>query len=98
MAHGATSLRYEQADEAQILTLVRGHWAIENSVHWVRDVTFREDASRIRTRHAPRVMATMRNLALSLLHRFAPGNIARATRLIARHPERALTLIGACPP
>ena len=47
--------------------LVQGHWGIENRIHWVRDVTVDEDRSQVRTRNAPKVMATMRNTAISLL-------------------------------
>ena len=46
---------------------IRGHWEIENKLHWVRDVTCQEDKSLVRTGNAPRVMATLRSLAISLL-------------------------------
>ena len=62
----ATSLTPEAADGPTLLKLTRGHWQIENSLHWVRDVTFDEDRSQIRTGNGPRVMATLRNLAISL--------------------------------
>lgn len=66
-AYGITSLTAKQADRKQLLELNRGHWEIENRLHWVRDVTFDEDRSQIRTKGGPRTMATLRNLVISLL-------------------------------
>jgi predicted transposase YbfD/YdcC len=56
-----------QAEAKQIGKAIRGHWSVENSLHWVLDVGFREDASRIRKDHGPENMATMRHIALNLL-------------------------------
>ena len=66
-----TSLTAEQADPADLLAYVRQHWGVE-VLHWIRDVTFREDASQIRTGNAPRVMATLRNAVVSLLRITTP--------------------------
>lgn len=62
-----TSLSLGEVTAAELAGYVRGHWRIENQLHWVRDVTFREDASKVRTGSLPRIMATLRNLAISLI-------------------------------
>ncbi|WP_432762330.1 hypothetical protein [Streptomyces sp. NBC_01220] len=56
----------ERATPARLATLIRGHWSVE-SLHHVRDTTFTEDASQLRTGNAPRAMATWRNLAIGAL-------------------------------
>ena len=93
-ALGVTSLTGEHAHPARINTYLRGHWGIENRLHWVRDVTYGEDTSRIRTGNAPRVMAGLRNLAISALRHAGHGNIAAALRTMARNPARPLQLFG----
>ena len=55
------------SDAATVNRIVRGHWGIENRVHWVLDGTFREDVSRIRSRDAPQNMGVLRHIALNLL-------------------------------
>ncbi len=60
--HGITNLTPSEADADQLAALVRGHWSIENSIHWVRDMTYGEDAHRARTGNAPAVLACIRNL------------------------------------
>jgi len=77
----------------RLAALIRGHWGIENRLHWVRDVTFAEDHCQVRTGAGPAVMATLRNLAVSR-HRLAGAtNIAAACRHVSRHPKRALQLL-----
>ena len=77
------------ASAAQLLQLIRGHWRIENRLHYVRDVTFGEDASRIRTRAAPQVMAALRNAVLALRRQQGWENIAAALRQYAWQPGAA---------
>ena len=73
------SLTQGQASPADLLAYVRGHWSVE-VLHWIRDVTYHEDASRIHTGNAPRVVATLRNVAISLLRINGTTNIAAALR------------------
>jgi predicted transposase YbfD/YdcC len=81
------------AGPAALAAWVRGHWEIENKLHWVRDVTYQEDKSLVRTGNAPRVMASLRSLAISLLRLDGHTNIAAANRHHARDPQRTLTLL-----
>ena len=95
VVHGLTSRPGTGAAQAQeLLALVRGHWTVENRLHWVRDVTFDEDRSQVRKGNGPRVMATLRNLAISVLRLAGAHFIAKALRWCARDHERALRLIG----
>jgi predicted transposase YbfD/YdcC len=81
------------ADPDTLAAWVRSHWEIENRLHWVRDVTYQEDNSLVRTRNAPRVMASLRSLAISLLRLDGHTNIAAANRHHARDPQRTLQLL-----
>ena len=81
------------ADPATLAAWVRSHWEIENRLHWVRDVTYQEDKSLVRTGNAPRVMASLRSLAISLLRLDGHINIAAANRHHARDPQRTLKLL-----
>jgi predicted transposase YbfD/YdcC len=91
---GITSLTPDQASPPDIANCVRQHWHIENRLHWVRDVTYGEDASRLRTGTAPRAMASLRNLAISALRLTGHTNIAAGLRHTARDATRPLTLLG----
>src|SRR5689334_20426475 len=82
-----------EAGPATLAAWVRGHWEIENRLHWVRDVTYQEDKSLVRTGNAPRVMASLRSLAISLLRMDGQTNIAAANRHHARDPQRTLQLL-----
>ncbi|WP_280720293.1 ISAs1 family transposase [Kitasatospora sp. MAP5-34] len=91
--YAVTSLAAEQATAAQLAKLVRDHWHIE-ALHHVRDTTFAEDASQLRTGNAPRAMATWRNLAIGALKLAGVTNIAAALRRNARDATRPLALLG----
>lgn len=93
-AYLITSLDAQRATPARLLALNRGHWTIENSLHWVRDVTFDEDRSRVRRQSAPRLMATLRNLAISIFRLAGERNIAQALRRFAARPHLTPGLIG----
>ena len=94
VVYGVTSLSPERATPGRVLELVRGHWAIENKSHWVRDVTFDEDRSQVRGGTIPQVMAALRNTAIGLLRWAGHTNIAAACRRLAAQPALALALIG----
>lgn len=97
VAYAVISLPLAEARPARLLALWRGHWGIENRLHWVRDVTFDEDRCQIRCGAAPQVMAALRNLTISLLRLAGAQNIAAALRRCAARPWEALALIGVFP-
>ncbi len=80
VAFAITSRDATRADPQDLQEFMRGHWGIENRCHWVRDVTFDEDRSRVRTGSGPQIMASLRNLAISVLRLNGAKNIAAATR------------------
>ena len=94
VAYGVTCLAAQRADPQALLRLNRGHWGIENRLHWVRDVTFDEDRCRARQGAAAQVLASLRNLVISLLRLAGAECIARALRHLASHIPKALRLIG----
>ena len=94
VVYGVTSLRPEQAGPGRLLDLVRGHWHIENKSHWVRDVTFDEDRSQVRSGNIPQLMAALRNTTIGLLRGAGYTNIASACRQMAAQPAKALALVG----
>jgi predicted transposase YbfD/YdcC len=92
--YGVASLRWDEASAAQIEALWRGHWGIENKVHYVRDVSMGEDAGQIRTGQAPQALAALRNGLLTLLRSTGVTQIADALRHYAAHLDETLALIG----
>src|SRR5688572_28958779 len=93
--YALTSLDHRAADLALLAAWLRGHWGIENRVHHVRDVTQREDASRIRTGNAAQVMAALRNTATNLARLDGYDNIAAAQRAAAWHPTAITDALNA---
>ncbi|MFG2856088.1 ISAs1 family transposase [Streptomyces mirabilis] len=92
--YAITSLTVHQANAADLAERIRGHWAIENREHHVRDVTFGEDASRVRTGGAPRAMASLRNLAIGALRLAGWDNIAEGLRYHGRDMTRPPAALG----
>jgi len=91
------SLSAREAAPEHLATYVRGHWAIENKIHWVRDVTWREDSSRVRTASRPRIMVTLRNLAIGLIRQAGHTKIAATLRKIKHDPHLILAILGLHP-
>jgi predicted transposase YbfD/YdcC len=91
--YGITSLAPAAADAGRLLALRRGHWSIENRLHWRKDVTFGEDASLIHVGQGPTVMALLRDAAVSLLHRAGVKRVASRLRTHSQHPEQAVALV-----
>ncbi len=96
-SYAITSLGPERANPIELIKLWRGHWAIENRLHWVRDVTYDEDRSQIRVGHIAQVMAAFRNAAISVMRLMGANNIAAACRRYAAQPAMALAAVGLSP-
>ena len=92
--HIVTSLTPATGKPELIGSLIRGHWGIENGLHWRRDVTWREDSSQVRRGNAPRVMASLRNIAITILRLEGETNLAKATRGAHNYPGRTFKLVG----
>ena len=94
LVYGITSLTREQAGPADLLRLVRGHWTVETRSHYIRDVTFGEDASHVRTGKLPQVLTLFRTTAISRLRADGVTNIAKETRRLAAQAADCLRLLG----
>lgn len=96
VAYGVTSLKKGEVSAKRLLTLSREHWGIENKVHYVRDVTYDEDRSRIRVKNGPRVMASIRNLVISIFRLLGFRYVAQAIRYYCFNPdlEDTLAILG----
>jgi len=88
-----TSLTPAEAPAGRLLELARGHWGIENRLHWVKDVVLGEDACRVHSGRAPQILAGLRNAALRLLHKNKLSGIASALRHLAAFPMKAVQLV-----
>jgi predicted transposase YbfD/YdcC len=92
--YGVTSLPALIAIPARVLTLKRGHWTIENCLHYVKDVTLGEDKSTVHCDNGPKIMAALRNTVVSLLHRAGCSTIAARLRYNSTHPQAALEVLS----
>jgi predicted transposase YbfD/YdcC len=86
IVYAVTSLDHRAADPRLIAAWLQAHWAVENSVHYIRDVTQREDASRIRLGVGPQLMAALRNTATNIARLGGHSNIAAAQRAASWSP------------
>lgn len=90
-----SSLPPDRATPEQLLRLNRPYWGIENCAHYLRDAALREDTSRIREGSLPRLMATVANLAISILHLLKTKNIQRRMDQLLLNPDGAMAVLCA---
>jgi predicted transposase YbfD/YdcC len=93
VVYGITSLSPSQASAARLLQLVRQHWAIENRLHWRRDVTLREDHCQVRKGTAPRTLAVLNIFLLAVLDFIGVRNVPKHMRLFDAQPLLAVRLL-----
>jgi predicted transposase YbfD/YdcC len=96
--YGLSSLPTRQASPERMLSLVRGHWMIENKLHYRRDGALGEDACQTRTGPVPSLLAQLNSTVLGLMDRAGVHNVARQMRFFDAHPDQALALLftGSC--
>lgn len=92
---GITSLSRTQASPTRLLTIRRAHWGIEIGLHYRRDVTFKEDATRMTVGNTGKVMASINNLVIALIRQAKFQNAAQARRYFASHVSEAFSLLTA---
>ena len=92
--YAVTSLGAVEASAEALLALNRGHWGIENGLHYVRDVTMHEDASQVGKDNGPLAMAAVRNTAISTLRKHGIHKIAASLRDFSAEVGAALALVG----
>jgi predicted transposase YbfD/YdcC len=93
VSYGVTSLTREEATAERLMEIVRGHWGIENGLHYRKDKTLREDGCRLRRGEAAQAMAVINNLIIGLVLRQGTRNLAEARRIYNAYPLEALNLI-----
>jgi hypothetical protein len=93
VSYAITSAPPDQADAHVLQQVLRGHWGIENKLHYVRDLAWDEDRCQVRSGAAPQTLAAGRNLALALLHQRGCTNVTAALRTNAGRPQRAVDLV-----
>jgi len=96
--YGITSLTRDEADAERLLALTRNHWGIENGLHHTRDGTFGEDRCRVRRGGGPRVLASLRNIAIHLLRGRKGPSLAAKTRELNARPDEAVAMIASPSP
>ena len=92
--YGVTSLPATIANPERLLKLKRGHWTIENCLHYVKDVTMGEDKSTVHCDNGPKIMAALRNTVVRLLHHAGFSTIAARMRYNSTHPQAALEVLS----
>ena len=92
--YGVTSLPATIAIPERLLKLKRGHWIIENGLHYVKDVTMGEDKSTVHCGNGPKIMAALRNTAVRLLRHAGFSTIAARMRYNSTHPQAALEILS----
>ena len=95
--YGISSGERVTLDGERLLAVTRDHWGIENGLHYTRDETFGEDRCRVRRGNAPRVLASLRNVAVYLLRNADHPSVPAATREMTAFPDRALDMLNAPP-
>lgn len=93
IAYAITSLTAERASASNLLSYNRGHWGIENKLHYVRDVSLGEDACRANVGHSPQNLAAFRNVGLSLLRLSGVNEILSTLRDFASKPYKLLKFL-----
>ena len=93
VVYGFTNLTEAQAGPQAIATFVRDHWAVENRLHWRRDVTLREDHSQVRIAGRPAVLAALNDVVLALMDWLDVRNVPDQMRIFAAFPQLALHLL-----
>jgi predicted transposase YbfD/YdcC len=93
LVYGLTSLSPKQAPPERLLGLNRGHWGIENRLHYRRDVTLGEDHSQVRSGCAPQILAALNNTVLALMDFLHAPNVPNQMRFYQAHPLEALRLL-----
>ncbi len=92
--YGVTSLTQEEAGAEKLLKLNRNHWHIENKLHHVRDMTFREDQSRIRHKGKVQIMCAIRNTVIALVALAGFANVMEAIETFGEQREKALLMLA----
>jgi len=93
VVYGFSNLTPAQAGPEAIATFLRAHWAIENRLHWRRDVTLGEDHSQVRTLGKPAALAALNNVVLALMDWLGVGNVPEQMRIFNAFPKQALALL-----